>query len=112
MKRTRWIGISLAAGAFALGVAAPVVAHHAFGAEFDADSPLQIEGEIVRLEWVNPHSWIHLAVHRMVVGGETITPPDPTAEVTWGEQSWEEMMIGFFDVAVDPGVDKKTFFVR
>jgi hypothetical protein len=38
--------------------------------------------------------------------------PDPTAEVTWGEQSWEEMMIGFFDVAVDPGVDKRAFFVR
>lgn len=38
--------------------------------------------------------------------------PDPSAEVRWGEQSWEEMMIGFFDVAVDPDVDKKQFFVR
>lgn len=38
--------------------------------------------------------------------------PDPTAEVTWGEQSWEEMMIGFFDVAVDPDVDKIGFFGR
>jgi hypothetical protein len=38
--------------------------------------------------------------------------PDPTAEVRWGEQSWEEMMIGFFDVAVEPGVDKQTFFAR
>jgi hypothetical protein len=38
--------------------------------------------------------------------------PDPGAAVRYGQQSWEEMMIGFFDVAVDPGVDKKTFFVR
>lgn len=38
--------------------------------------------------------------------------PDPAATVRWGEQSWEEMMIGFFDVAVDPGVDKTAFFVR
>jgi hypothetical protein len=38
--------------------------------------------------------------------------PDPTAEVTWGEQSWEEMMIGFFDVAVSPDVDKEAYFVR
>jgi len=38
--------------------------------------------------------------------------PDPTAEVTWGDQSWEEMMVGFFDVAVDPGVDKIRFFER
>lgn len=38
--------------------------------------------------------------------------PDPTAEVRFGEQSWEEMMIGFFDVAVDAGIDKATFFRR
>jgi hypothetical protein len=38
--------------------------------------------------------------------------PDPTAEVTWGEQSWDEMMIGFFDVAVDPHVNKQDYFIR
>jgi len=38
--------------------------------------------------------------------------PDPTAEVTWGEQSWDEMMIGFFDIAVDPHVTKQDYFVR
>jgi len=38
--------------------------------------------------------------------------PDPTATVTWGEQTWAEMMVGFFDVAVDPGIDKPHFFVR
>jgi len=38
--------------------------------------------------------------------------PDPTDEVSWGEQSWEEMMVGFFDVAVSPDVDKQAFFVR
>jgi hypothetical protein len=36
--------------------------------------------------------------------------PDPDAEVTWGGQSWEEMMVGFFDVAVSPDIDKKEFF--
>jgi len=38
--------------------------------------------------------------------------PDPEREVRFGEQSWEEMMIGFFDVAVDAGVDKAAFFQR
>jgi hypothetical protein len=38
--------------------------------------------------------------------------PDPNAEVTWGEQSKDEMMVGFFDVAVPPDVDKKAFFIR
>jgi hypothetical protein len=38
--------------------------------------------------------------------------PDPDSAVTWGEQTWAEMMVGFFDVAVDPGIDKQQFFVR
>jgi hypothetical protein len=38
--------------------------------------------------------------------------PDPAAEVCYGQQSWEEMMVGFFDVAVDPKFDRKSFFVR
>ncbi len=36
--------------------------------------------------------------------------PDPEATVSWGDQTWEEMMVGFFDVAVDVNVDKKAFF--
>ncbi len=38
--------------------------------------------------------------------------PDPTADVTYGQQSWEEMMIGFFDVAVDAKIGKPEFFTR
>jgi hypothetical protein len=38
--------------------------------------------------------------------------PDPSATVEWGEQTWAEMLVGFFDVAVDPGVGRKKFFVR
>lgn len=46
----------------ALFAAVPVAAHHAFGAEFDRDAPIRLEGAIVRLEWVNPHTWIHMEV--------------------------------------------------
>ncbi|MEO8027337.1 MAG: cytochrome c [Bryobacteraceae bacterium] len=38
--------------------------------------------------------------------------PDPTATVHWGEQSWEEMLVGFFDVIVDPRVTSKNFYQR
>jgi hypothetical protein len=38
--------------------------------------------------------------------------PDPDSAVTWGEQTWAEMMVGFFDVAVDASVDKQQFFIR
>ncbi len=36
-------------------------AHHAFAAEFDADKPIVLRGKITKLEWINPHSWIHIA---------------------------------------------------
>ena len=58
MKRTTAL---LAAAAMALVVSAgPVDGRHAFGAEFDRDAPIRLEGPIVKLEWVNPHTWIHL----------------------------------------------------
>jgi hypothetical protein len=37
-------------------------AHHAFAAEFDADKPVVLRGKITKIEWINPHSWIHIAV--------------------------------------------------
>lgn len=36
--------------------------HHAFTAEFDADSPINITGKVTKVEWINPHAWVHLEV--------------------------------------------------
>jgi uncharacterized protein DUF6152 len=40
----------------------PVIAHHAFAAEFDAEKPLKLMGAVTRLDWTNPHAWIYLDV--------------------------------------------------
>ena len=45
-----------------LSAAIPVIAHHAFSAEFDQTKPVKVSGEITKVEWVNPHSWLFVDV--------------------------------------------------
>jgi hypothetical protein len=41
---------------------APASAHHAFAAEFDSAKPVKLKGTVTKMEWINPHSWIHIDV--------------------------------------------------
>ena len=58
--------VSLVAGAaFLLAAAAvPSFAHHSFAAEFDAKKPVKLQGTVTKMEWINPHSWIHIDVKK------------------------------------------------
>ena len=64
-KQTRVrLGIGMAitlvmAGLVVIG-SVPAQAHHAFGAEFDPNRPVVLRGPVIRVEWVNPHTWIHV----------------------------------------------------
>jgi len=52
----------IAAIALLLTLAGPTSAHHSFSAEFDANKQVNLTGEVVMMEWVNPHSWLHIDV--------------------------------------------------
>jgi hypothetical protein len=56
--------VTLLAGFIAIAATAPASAHHAFAAEFDSTKPIKLRGTVAKMEWINPHTWIHIDVKR------------------------------------------------
>ena len=74
-----------------LSAAAPVWAHHAFAAEFDANKQVTLKGTIAKMEWINPHAWLHIdvkdtdgAVTRWMI---ELGPPNSLLKRGWTKQS-------------------------
>jgi len=62
MKAQSLVVVIAASVAAAWSVVTPIRAHHAFAAEFDAGQPITLRGAVTRVEWINPHTWIHINV--------------------------------------------------
>ena len=61
-----------------LAAMAPVLGHHAFGGEFDPNKPVLLKGKVTKLEWVNPHAWIHVEIPK--ADGEKACEFTPSAK--------------------------------
>jgi hypothetical protein len=85
---------------FGLGTwswAPAALAHHAFAAEFDANKPVNFKGTITKVEWVNPHSWLHIEVKQ----------PDGTV-VNWAIEAGTPNVLfrrGFTKETLKPGTE-------
>ena len=62
MTNIRTAGVLVLAGIGLVLGAATALAHHAFSAEFDSSKPVKLRGKVTKVEWINPHAWIHIDV--------------------------------------------------
>ena len=63
MRTKLGLVVGIASASLFLAVA-PARGHHSFSAEFDADKPIKLDGTVTKMEWVNPHAWIHIDVKK------------------------------------------------
>ena len=60
--RTKLVVVLAGSGLYLLITAASLSAQHAFAAEFDASKPVTMKGTVTKMEWINPHVWLHMDV--------------------------------------------------
>jgi hypothetical protein len=69
----------------AVAVSLPLAAHHSFSAEFDGTKAIKATGSLTKLDWQNPHGWIHLTVTELCERTDNRGPNNPNAP----EEEWK-----------------------
>src|SRR5438105_15245959 len=93
--RTKIFSVVAAAALAVTAAAVPALAHHSFAAEFDAKKPVKLQGTVTKMEWINPHAWIHIDVKK----------PDGTVEQWMVEGGTPNTLLrrGFTKNSLQPG---------
>ena len=94
---TKLTVVVMGVGLFFAGTAVSLRAHHAFAAEFDAKKPVHFKGTVTKMEWVNPHVWLHIDVKK----------PDGTVE-NWAFEAGTPNVLfrrGFTKQSLLPGTE-------
>jgi hypothetical protein len=89
------LGVIAGIGFLVAAAAMPLLAHHSFAAEFDAKSPVKVEGTVTRMQWTNPHSWVYIDTRK----------PDGTVE-NWAVEVGSPTVLfrrGFTRNSLPPG---------
>jgi hypothetical protein len=95
--RAKLVTVVCVVGLVMCGGVTSVLAHHAFAAEFDANKPVSFKGTITKMEWVNPHTWLHVDVKK----------PDGTVE-NWAIEAGTPNVLfrrGFTKESLLPGTE-------
>ena len=95
--RTKFATVVCIVGLAICAAATSVSAHHAFAAEFDAKKPVSFKGKVTKMEWINPHTWLHVDVKK----------PDGTVE-NWAIEAGTPNVLfrrGFTKESLLPGTE-------
>ena len=99
--RTQLAVVISGLGLVLAGTAVPVSAHHAFAAEFDSKKPVTFKGTVKKVEWVNPHVWIHVDVKKPDGTMESWAVEGGTPNVLFRRGFTKQSLTAGMEIAID-----------
>ncbi len=102
MNRMLWKLLVSCLAAFAVGVSAE--AHHAFVAQYDAEKPAQLNGVVVKIEWLNPHTYFFVDVHDEFDGTVQTWAIEMGSPVSLMRRGWTRNSMKIGDVVTIDGI--------